>query len=110
MPPKRPKTKLEARHVTGKEAAQDKRTYFKQADFPQSTLQQALWMPRVPPLCRLVPRGEVCAMWHRRLRLRVAMPGWERNGLPGIAVGALCGRLLRTVGRSGVPVGPANSG
>jgi predicted nucleotide-binding protein with TIR-like domain len=33
--------KLESRHPTRKKAALDKRTYFKQADFPQSTLQQA---------------------------------------------------------------------
>jgi len=38
---KKPQTKLETPHGTGKKAAQDKRTYFKQADFPQSTLQQA---------------------------------------------------------------------
>ena len=38
---KKPQTKLETPHATGKKAAQDKRTYFKQADFPQSTLQQA---------------------------------------------------------------------
>jgi hypothetical protein len=41
MSPKKPKTKLDSGHATRKRAAQDKRTYFKQADFPQSTLQQA---------------------------------------------------------------------
>jgi hypothetical protein len=41
MSTKTPKPKLGSLHPTGKEAAEDKRTYFKQADFPQSTLQQA---------------------------------------------------------------------
>lgn len=45
MPPRKPMAKLESRHSTGKKAAPDKRTYFKQADFPQSTLQQAQKLP-----------------------------------------------------------------
>jgi hypothetical protein len=36
-----PPSKAESGHSTEKKAALDKRTYFKQADFPQSTLQQA---------------------------------------------------------------------
>lgn len=39
--PKKPKSKVESGNATGKTTAQDKRTYFKQADFPQTTLQQA---------------------------------------------------------------------
>jgi hypothetical protein len=41
MPPRKPNSKLESRDSIGKRSAPDKRTYFKQAEFPQSTLQQA---------------------------------------------------------------------